>query len=45
MKRLSKGSSTNNLRHAYIMDYPTKEIFENDEFSVKRLSLKSVIRI
>ena len=23
--RLSKGSSTTNFRHAYIMDYPTKK--------------------
>ena len=38
----SKGSSTNNLHHAYIMDYPTKGNFKNYEFS---LSVKSVIQI
>ena len=41
----SKGSSTNNLHHAYIMDYPTKGNFKNYEFLVQRLSLKSVIQI
>ena len=43
--RLSKGSSTSNFCHAYIMDYPTKETLKNFEFSVQRLSLKSVIHI
>ena len=43
--RLSKGSSASNFRHAYIMDYPTKETLKNFEFSVQRLSLKSVIHI
>ena len=43
--RLSKGSSTTNFRHAYIMDYPTKENFTNYVFSVQSLSLKSVIQI
>ena len=42
-KRLSNRSSTNNLHHAYTMDYPTKENFKNYEFSVQTLSLKSVI--
>ena len=36
--RLTKGSSTNNLCHAFIMDYPTKEIFKNYECSVQRLT-------
>ena len=43
--RLSKGSSTTNFRHAYIMDYPTKKDLRNYEFSVQRPSLKSVIQI
>ena len=30
--RLSKGSSANNLRHAYIMGYPTKQKLKNYEF-------------
>ena len=43
--RFSKGPSANNLRHAYIMGYATKENFKSYEFSVQILSLKSVIQI
>ena len=42
--RLSKGPSKTDFRHTYVMDYPTKENLKSYEFSVRRLSLKSVIQ-